>query len=124
MRVGRYLDILTLTFWIQSVLGRQPDIAPTNFSSGKSGAGLSSESLVSCRAVNSSRLLVKFATYLVSIGRLLCLAFLYGCLDWLLTLTTQPSTCKLSDNPVSWDGVDVQHYVTPYDNLSRKSTIL
>ena len=43
------------------------------------------------------------------IGRLLCLAFLYGwhflnikiSLDWPLTLTTQPSTSKLSDNPES-----------------------
>ena len=49
-----------------------------------------------CRVVKSSRLLVKITAYLVSIGRLLCLAFLYGwhflhkiSLDWLLTLTTQ-----------------------------------
>ena len=48
----------------------------------------------------------KIASYLVGIGRLLCLAFLYGrhflkkiSLDWPLTLTTQPSTSKLSDNP-------------------------
>ena len=48
----------------------------------------------------------KIATYLVGIGRLLCLAFLYRrhffkkiSLDWPLTLTTQPSTSKLSDNP-------------------------
>ena len=41
---------------------------------------------------------------LVSIGWLLCLAFLYGwhflnkiSLDWPLTLTTQPSTSKLSN---------------------------
>ena len=58
------------------------------------------------RLVKSSRLLAKIATYLVSIGRLLCLAFLYRCcflnkisLDWPLTLTTEPSTSKLSDNP-------------------------
>ena len=58
------------------------------------------------RVVKSSRLPVKIAAYLVSIGRLLCLAFLYGwrflnkiSLDWPLTLTTQPSTSKLSDNP-------------------------
>ena len=45
----------------------------------------------------------KIAAYLVSIGRLLCLAFLYGwsflnkiSLDWPLTLTTQPSTSKRS----------------------------
>ena len=45
-------------------------------------------------------------TYLVTtLGQLLCLAFLYGwlfltkiSLDWPLTLTTQPSTSKLSDN--------------------------
>ena len=46
--------------------------------------------------VKSSRLPMKIATYLVSIGLLLCLAFLYGwrllhkiSLDWPLTLTTQ-----------------------------------
>ena len=46
--------------------------------------------------------------YLISIGWLLCLAFPYGwrfsnkiSLDWLLTLATQPSTSKLSDNPTS-----------------------
>ena len=57
--------------------------------------------------VKSSRLLVKVTAYLVSIGWLLCLAFLYGwcflkkiiSLDWLLTLTTWPSTSELSDNP-------------------------
>ena len=57
--------------------------------------------------VKSSRLLVKITAYLVSIGWLLCLAFLYGwcflkkiiSLDWLLTLTTWPSTSELSDNP-------------------------
>ena len=63
---------------------------------------------VTFRVVKSSRLPVKIAAYLVSISRLLCLAFLYGwrfwnkiSLDWPLTLTTQPSTCtsKLSDNP-------------------------
>ena len=55
------------------------------------------------RVVKSSRLLAKIAAYLViSIGRLLFLAFLYGwhflnkiSLDWLLTLTTQPSTLYL-----------------------------
>ena len=57
------------------------------------------------RFVKSSQL-PKIATYLGRIGRLLCLAFLYGwrflnkiSLDWLLTLTTRPSTSKLSDNP-------------------------
>ena len=56
--------------------------------------------------VKSSWLPVKIVAYLVSIGWLLCLAFLYGwrflnkiSLDWPLTLTTQPSTSKLSDNP-------------------------
>ena len=54
------------------------------------------------RFVKSSRLPAKIATYLVSTGQLLCLAFLYGwCfLAWPLTLTTQLSTLKLSDNPV------------------------
>ena len=59
------------------------------------------------RVVKSSRLLTKIASYLVSISWLLCLAFLYEwhflnkiSQDWLLTLTTQPSTSKLSDNPV------------------------
>ena len=58
------------------------------------------------RVVKSSRLPAEIAAYLVSISRLLCFAFLYGwrflnkiSLDWLLTLTTQPSTLKLSDNP-------------------------
>ena len=48
----------------------------------------------------------KIATYLVSVGQLLRLTFLYGwhflnkiSLDWLLTLTTKPSTSKLSDKP-------------------------
>ena len=57
------------------------------------------------RVVKSSQLLAKIAAYLVGIGRLFCLAFLYGWrflnkifLDWPLTLTTQPSTSKLSDN--------------------------
>ena len=43
---------------------------------------------------------------MVSIAQLLCLAFLYGShflnkisQDWPLTLTTQLSTSKLSDNP-------------------------
>ena len=58
------------------------------------------------RVVKSSQLPAKIPAYLVSIGQLLCLAFLYGWLflnkifmDWLLTLTIQPSTSKLSDNP-------------------------
>ena len=57
------------------------------------------------RVLKSSWLLAKIATYLVSFGPLLCLAFLYGWhflnkipLDWPGTLTTQPSTSKLSDN--------------------------
>ena len=60
------------------------------------------------RAVKSSRLPAKIATFLVSIGQLLSLAFLYRwnflnkiSLDWPHTLTTQPSTLKLSDNPGS-----------------------
>ena len=65
----------------------------------------------SCASAGLSKvawLRVKIAAYLVSIGQLLCLAFLYGWrflskiyLDWPLTLTTQPSTSKLSDNPAS-----------------------
>ena len=58
------------------------------------------------RVVKSSRLLGKIATYLVSIGWLRCLAFLYKwlflnkiSLDWPLRSTTQLSTSKLSDNP-------------------------
>ena len=69
--------------------------------------------LVVTRVVKSSRLLAKIAAYLVSIGRLLCLAFLYGWrflnkipLNWQLTLTIQLSTSKLSDNP----GLQVQNF--------------
>ena len=58
-----------------------------------------------CRVVISSRLLVKIFTYLASIGQLICLEFLHGwrflnkiSLDWPLTLTTQPSTSKRSNN--------------------------
>ena len=61
-----------------------------------------------CWVVKSSWRLAKITAYLVSISRLLCLAFLYGwrflnkiSLDWPLTLTTQPSTSKLSDNPAT-----------------------
>ena len=57
------------------------------------------------RVVRGSRLPEKITAYLVSIGQLLCLAFLYRwrflykiSLDWPLTLTTQLSTSKLSDN--------------------------
>ena len=58
------------------------------------------------RVVRSNWLPAKIAAYLVSIDWLLCLAVLYIwrflnkiSLDWPLTLTTQPSTLKLSDNP-------------------------
>ena len=62
---------------------------------------------VQMRVVRSSQLLLKIAAFLVSIVPLiLCLGFLYTwrflnkiSLDWLLTLTTQSSTSKLSDNP-------------------------
>ena len=61
------------------------------------------------RVVKSSWLPAKIATYLVSIGRLLCLAFLYRwcfsnkiSLHSQLTLTTQLSMSKLSDNPGCW----------------------
>ena len=56
------------------------------------------------------------ATYMVSIGWLLCLAFLCGwrflnkiSLGWPHTLTTQPSTSKLSDNPVLVAQITAQH---------------
>jgi len=69
-------------------------------------SNLMTSSPLAYRVVESSRLLAKIAAYLVSIGRLLCLAFLYGwrflnkiSLDWPRTLITQPSTSKLSDNP-------------------------
>ena len=59
------------------------------------------------RVVKSIRLPTKIAAYLVSIGRLLWLAFLYIwrflnkiSLDWALTLTSQPSISNLPDNPV------------------------
>ena len=62
--------------------------------------------LILPRVVKSSWLPVKIAAYLVSIGRLLCLAFLYRwrflnkiSLNWPLTLKTQLSTSKLFDNP-------------------------
>lgn len=58
------------------------------------------------RFVKSSRLPAKISVYLVGIGRLPYLAFLYEWrflnkifLDWPLSLTTHPSTAKLSDNP-------------------------
>ena len=64
--------------------------------------------IIAIRVVKSSWLPVKIAAYFVIISQLLCLAFLYGwcflnkiSLDWLLTLTTQPSASKLSDNPVT-----------------------
>ena len=68
------------------------------------------------KVVKSSRLPVKIVAYLVSNSRLLCLSFLYGwrflnkiSLDWPLTLTTQQSTSRLSDNPdmlsSSFDGL-------------------
>ena len=61
-----------------------------------------------CRTPRDNLRVVKTATYLVSFSRLVCLAFLYGwCLlnkvhvylAWLLTLITQPSLSKLSDDP-------------------------
>ena len=66
-------------------------------------SNLMTSSPLAYTVVKSSRLLAKIAAYLViSIGRLLFLAFLYGwhflnkiSLDWLLTLTTQPSTLYL-----------------------------
>ena len=64
------------------------------------------QKLIHIGAVKSIWLPAKIAAYLVSIGRLLWLAFLYiWCfldkisLDRLLTLTSQPSISNLSDNP-------------------------
>ena len=82
----------------QGILGP----SPTRFSCAK----FKSTSMF--RVVKSSRLPVKITAYLVSISRLLCLAFLYGWrflnkiyiyVHWPLTLITWPSTSKLSDNP-------------------------
>ena len=59
------------------------------------------------KVVKSSWLPAKISAFLVRISWPLCLAFLYGwhflnkiLLEWPLTLTTQLSTSKLSDNPV------------------------
>ena len=61
------------------------------------------------RVVKSIQLPAKIAAYLVSIGRLLWLAFLYVWhflnkifLNWPLTLTSQPSISNLCDNPAWW----------------------
>ena len=87
--------------------------------------------------VKSSRLQVKIVAYLVSIGWLLCLVFLYGwrflpkiSLDWPLTLKTQPSTSKLSDNPVQthvalgWLKANAQLKKLHARELSRNQPIL
>ena len=70
------------------------------------------------RVVKSSQLPAKIAAYLVSIGWLLCLAFIYGwcflnkiSLGLPLTLTTQPSTSKLSNNPALYDSLKDQHLI-------------
>ena len=67
-----------------------------------------------CRVVKSSGLPVKIAAYLVSIGWLLCLAFLYGLhfisLDWPLALTTQQSSLKLSPNLPLGFGYQCKHF--------------
>ena len=68
----------------------------------------SGQCFIDCKAICKLYAgLSKVAGCLVSICWLLCLAFLYRwrflnkiSLDWPLTLTTQPSTSKLSDNPV------------------------
>ena len=70
--------------------------------------------------VKISRLPAKITTYLVSIGQLLCLAFIYGwcflnkiSLDWPLTLATQPSISKLCDNPAYPHSKNLQeHFCT------------
>ena len=83
--------------WIWDLLHRRPRTNCRN---------LSWTVLILPRVVKSSQLQVKIAAYLVSIGWLLCLAFLYRwcflnkiSFNWPLTLTTQPSTSKLFDNP-------------------------
>ena len=66
-------------------------------------SNLITSSPLAYRVVKSNQLLAKIAAYLViSIGQLLCLAFLHGwhflnkiSLDWPPTLTTQPSTLYL-----------------------------
>ena len=64
------------------------------------------QKLIRIGAVKSIQLPAKIAAYLISIGRILWLAFLYiWCffnkisLDWPLTLTSQPSISNLSDHP-------------------------
>ena len=87
--------------------------------------------------IKSSWLQVKIIAYLVSIGWLLCLVFLYGwrflpkiSLDWPLTLKTQPSTSKLSDNPVQthvafgWLKANAQLKKLQARELSRNQPIL
>ena len=73
--------------------------------------------LVSLRVVKSSRLPAKITKYLVSTGWLLCLVFLYKwcflnkiSLDWLLTMTTQLFTSKLSEKPWSLTVFGMESY--------------
>ena len=80
----------------------------------------------SSRVVKSSWLLTKITTYLVSISWLLCLAFLYGwhflhkiSLAWLLTLITQSSTSKLSDNPRAAGVFSLERSFRGRDPLSK-----
>ena len=89
--------------------------------------------LVNCiRVVKSSQLPAKIAAYLFSIGQLLCLVFLYRscrwnkiCVDWPLTLTTQPSTSKLSDNPtVYWWQVNVWEVWCHMPSTSSETSVL
>ena len=65
----------------------------------------------SVRVVKSSRLVAKIAAYLVSTGRLLCLAFLCGwrflnklSLDWLLSLTVKTDDITSSRKDVDLHG--------------------
>ena len=73
------------------------------------------------RVVRSSQMLAKIAAFLFSISWLLYLAFLYGwhfsnkiSRDWLLTLTTQPSTLKPSHNPAQFQA----NYIIARDQKS------
>ena len=77
------------------------------------------------RVIKSSWMPAKVVSYLVSIDWLFCLAFLYGWRflnkispDWPLTLTTQPCTSKLSDNP------DQHSFYGSVNNLLNKNKIM
>ena len=81
--------------------------------------------------VEAAHRVVKSTDCLVSNSQLLCLAFLYGwrflnkiSLDWLLTLTTQPSTSKLSDKPqlTMWEDYERYQAVKFYKSPPKRQT--